>query len=191
MKTIDWHHAPLHKFIPGAVHIVTGATLHKAHLFCDFRRLKFLQDTLLEFFAVEKWIPHAWSCFSNHYHFIAQLPETTDPGLGIKRLHQRLGHGLNQLDQQSGRTVMYQYWDTCLSFENSYFARLNYVMNNPVKHGLVSDARQYPWCSAAWFAANNSSAFRRRIAAYKTDKLNEPDAFEVLNTAPIHRKSGN
>ena len=180
MKTIDWHHAPLHKFVPGAVHMITASTLNKQHLFRNVRGLNLIQETLLLFFADEKIIPHAWACFSNHYHFIAKFPEKADPGNKIRTLHQRLGHSLNQLDGLSGRTVMYQYWDKCLSFENSYYARLNYVMNNPVKHGLVADARQYPWCSAAWFAANNTSAFRRRIAAYKTDTLNEPDEFDVL-----------
>ena len=32
----------------------------------------------------------------------------------------------------------------------SYLARLNYVHQNPVKHGLVRVANQYRWCSAAW-----------------------------------------
>ncbi len=185
MKIVDWHHAPLHKFVPGGVHMITGATLHKQHFFSGVKRLDLFQEMLLRFMGEHRWIPHAWACFSNHYHVIVNLPEAgaedeaEEAGKEIKRLHQALGYALNRLDQVTGRTVMYQYWDTCLSFENSYFARLNYVMNNPVKHGLVEDARLYPWCSAKWFAANHSSAMRRRVAAYKIDRVNEPDSFEV------------
>jgi putative transposase len=37
---------------------------------------------------------------------------------------------------------MYEFWDTRLTFEKSWFARLNYVHQNPVKHGLVPVANQ-------------------------------------------------
>jgi hypothetical protein len=43
--------------------------------------------------------------------------------------------------------------------EKSWLARLNYVHQNAVKHGLVPIAHQYPWCSAPWFETNA----RRRI----------------------------
>jgi putative transposase len=66
---------------------------------------------------------------------------------------------------------------TKLTFERSYLARLNYVHQNPVKHGLVKVANQYPWCSAAWFERTASPAAVKTIYSFKTDKLKIDDDY--------------
>ncbi len=81
------------------------------------------------------------------------------------------------LDQTVGRKVWYNYWDTKLTFERSYLARLNYVHQNPVKHGLVRVASQYPWCSAAWFERTASPATVKTIYSFKTDKVKIDDDY--------------
>ena len=178
MQTTEWHHAPLHRFVPGAVHMVTAGTLYKAHLFTGVERLELMQSTLLRHLDTVGWRPHAWACFSNHYHVIVSIPDSGKAlSPGIKSLHGQLAISLNKRDGVSGRKVMYQFWDTCITFDNSYYPRLNYVMNNPVKHKLVSDARSYSWCSAAWFHDQNSSAFRRKVASYGCDEIEVPDDF--------------
>ncbi|MDQ2918768.1 MAG: hypothetical protein M3R10_02680, partial [Verrucomicrobiota bacterium] len=70
-----------------------------------------------------------------------------------------------------------QFWDTELTFEKSYFARLHYVHYNAVHHRLVAVATDYPWCSARWFESNASDAFVRTIYSFKIDMLNLPDEF--------------
>ena len=40
---------------------------------------------------------------------------------------------LNRIDDTPGRRVMYKFWDTRLTFEKSWLARLNYVHQNAVK----------------------------------------------------------
>jgi putative transposase len=35
---------------------------------------------------------------------------------------------------------MYEFWDTHLTFEKSWLARLHYVHHNPVHHGLAAVA---------------------------------------------------
>jgi putative transposase len=180
MIETNWHHAPLHRFIPNAVHMITGSTLHKRHLFRDGSRLAFFQDTLLSGFREFGWDLHAWACLSNHYHLIAQAPREENPSSVLQTIHSRIGAGLNERDQTPGRQVMYQFWDRCISFDNSYYARMHYVIRNPVKHGLVMDAKDYPYCSAAWFERNNRKAFCRRVLSYKCDAVNEPDDFETV-----------
>jgi len=63
-------------------------------------------------------------------------------------------------------------------YPRSYFARLNYTHQNPVKHGLVPLANQYPWCSAAWFERTASPAQVKTIYRFNTDKLQVPDDFD-------------
>ena len=177
MQETDWHHAPLHRFVPSSVHMVTAGTFEKKHLFYDYIRLTLLMDTLIECVDRKGWRLHAWACMANHIHWIAMAPEEGNLGHLIKELHSKLGLRLNLLDGTKGRKVMHQFWDSCISYDNSYYARMNYVMNNPVKHGLVEDARHYPFCSASWFQDHNPSHVRRKFASYAYDNVNVPDEY--------------
>ena len=55
----------------------------------------------------------------------------------LRELHSLTARDLNQMDGAEGRAVWHNFWDTELTFEKSYLARLNYVHQNPVKHELV------------------------------------------------------
>jgi REP-associated tyrosine transposase len=97
--------------------------------------------------------------------------------LGV--LHERTAKWVNRLDGAKGRQVWHNFRETLLTFEKSYLARLNYVHQNPVKHGLVSVANQYPWCSAAWFERTARSAQVKTIYGFKTNNLRVYDEYEV------------
>ncbi len=115
-----WRHSPIHLFVPGSIYIVTAGTLYKERLFAGNKRLKLLQDFLLETIQKHGWTTRAWAVFVNHYHLIASAPEresSLEPL--IKELHSKTALGVNQLDQICGRQVRYQYWDTCLDYEKS------------------------------------------------------------------------
>ena len=132
--------------------MVTAATYLKAHHFTPRSRLDLLHDALLTRAEEYGWRLQAWAVFSNHYHFVAISPD--DPGnlpRFLGHLHSRTTDALNCLDGTPGRKVWFQYWDTHLTLRTSYYARLRYVHENPVRHGLVRVATAYPRCSAAWF----------------------------------------
>ena len=84
---------------------------------------------------------------------------------------------LNRQDAALGRKVWFQYWDSHLTFERSYLARLHYVHTNPEKHRVIPLAENYKWCSADWFARNASPAFVATVKSFKTDILDVPDDF--------------
>ena len=173
-----WHHSPLHIFIPNTMYIVTGSTSYKKHLFRGNKRLTILQDTLFEVVGAYNWLLQTWAFFSNHYHFIAKSPENAESLKPmIQRFHSQSARQLNDFDNTSSRNVWFQYWDTCLTYEKSYYARLNYVNNNPVKHGLVKNAEQYPFCSATWFKAQVDPGFRLKVESFKYDHVKIMDDF--------------
>jgi len=127
------------------------------------------------------WNLEAWSVFSNHYHFIAHSPEDHAESLSrmLGLLHEKTAKWINRLDETPGREVRHNFWETKLTYERSYLARLNYVHQNPVKHGLVATANQYPWCSAGWFERSARPAQVKTVYRFKTDKLNISDDYEV------------
>jgi putative transposase len=176
--TIPWHHSPPHRFIPGLTYMITGATLNKEPFFHGPDRLKYLQEQLLATLKNHGWIVQAWAVFANHYHFIAIAPETEASLSGlIKELHSITAHEANRLDLVCGRQVWYQYWDTCLTFEKSWLARLNYVNNNAVHHGLVANPTNYPYCSATWFEQKVDPGFRGKVNSFPYDRLRIRDDF--------------
>jgi putative transposase len=174
----NWPHAPPHSFTPHGTYIITAATLHRKSLFDSGLKLTLLRDTTFELAQNYALILQASVFFANHYHLVISFENTATVHRDfVKHLHRELAIRLNRIDVTSGRRVMYEFWDTRLTFEKSWFARLNYVHQKPVKHGLVPVANQYPCCSASWFETNARSAFVKSVYSFKIDRINVPDAF--------------
>jgi putative transposase len=177
----DWPHAPVHRLSEHGTFIVTAGTYHKQHFFRGPDRLTLLESKLLAAAKRFGWQLEAWAVFSNHYHFVAHaLPDCGKLGEMLKSLHAETAIDVNQADSEPGREVWYNYWDTELTFEKSYLARLNYVHQNAVRHGLVRVANQYRWCSAAWFERTASRAQVSTIYSFKTGKVKVIDDFEPV-----------
>lgn len=173
-----WPHAPVHKLGQRGVYMVTCGTYRKEHLLATPERKSRYMDI---FFALAQdygWELKAWAIMSNHYHFIAQSPENPASLKDfILHLHSFSATEFNREDNSPERKVWYQFWDKLITFDKSYYARLNYVNRNPVHHKLVEDAEDYFWCSAAWFRSNADKTFIKTVESFKTDKLNVYDEF--------------
>ena len=177
----DWSHGPLHRISEAGTYIVTAATLDKLHHFRGPERLDALEAALLNDLQKGGWQVEARAVFSNHYHFVAHAQKDSMPlDELLQELHRKTALDVNARDHALGRQVWFQYWDTQLTFETSYFARLCYVHQNPVKHGLVKVASQYRWCSAAWFERNATPAQVKTIYQMKTDRIRIEDDFEPV-----------
>jgi putative transposase len=171
-------HAPVHIFVPNATYMVTAGTIEKQHWFRGNDRLRLLEQVLFDVMSRKGWQLEAWSLFSNHYHWIATAPEANgDVHRVVRELHSKSALALNQHDGARGRKVWFQYWDTCLTYENSYYARLNYVMQNPAHHGIVVNAQLYPFGSANWFTQNRKNAHVRKVESFGCSRVRVDDPF--------------
>lgn len=176
-----WPHAPRHQLAEAGTFIVTAGTYRKLHHFRDRAPLDVLQRGLLKLTAAAGWQIEAWAIFSNHYHFVAHSPADGAASLPaiLRELHASTSRWINRLDSSEGRQVWHNYRETCLTYERAYLARLNYVHQNAVHHGLVPVANQYPWCSARWFEGAATPAQVRTIYDLKTDRVNVFDDWTV------------
>ena len=175
---IDWPHSPPHRLTEQGAYMVTCSTLHKAHILNTPKKLDLFLELFINSLTGSGWEPHAWAVLSNHYHFVASSP--SNPGTlrqMLSKLHTLSARELNRQDSQPGRQVWFQYFDSHITYTNSYLPRLKYVHNNAVHHGIVACAENYPWCSASWFARTANPAFRRTVEGFKTDALSVPDDF--------------
>lgn len=180
--SVDWPHAPIHRWVPGSAYLVTAGTYGKLHHFRGAERLSWLTQEILERTWEFGWRLDAWAIFSNHYHFVASpRPDLAHPGSlkeAIRRIHGRSAVHWNRADGAAGRKVWHNYWETQLSFERSYLARLQYVHDNAVHHRLVTEATAYPWCSARWLQQQATPAQYKVLKSFRTNTVRVPDGFE-------------
>jgi putative transposase len=171
-------HNPPHYFVPNAMYIVTGSILHKQHFLSEGKRKEFFLQTLFSRAYMLSWKLEAWAVLNNHYHFIAQAPEdSTTLAKLIQQVHSITAIQLNKWDVTPGRQVWQNYWDTCLTYEKSYFARLRYVHENPIKHGIVENAADYPYCSYKWFIEQGTNDLKEQVVNQQIDNVNVSDDF--------------
>ena len=179
----QWPHAPVHQLAESGTYFVTAGTYNKLHHFRGAERVAVLHRGLLALAQEFGWRLEAWAVFSNHYNFVANSPASDETAESLKKmvtkLHVETAKWVNRLDSAAGRQVWYNYRDTRLTYEKSYYARLHYVHHNAVKHGLVKVANQYPWCSAGWFESNATPAQVQTIYGMKTDSVNVFDEYDV------------
>ena len=177
-----WPHAPTHQLSAGGTYFVTASTYLKVHHFRGAERLKVLHRGLLSVARDYGWLFEAWAVFSNHYHFVAHsaldAADASNLSDMLSVLHVKTAKWVNALDRAPGRQVWFNFRETRLTYQKSYLARLNYVHQNAVKHGLVPVANQYPWCSARWFEHTASAAMVKSVFRVKIDRLQVLDDFE-------------
>ncbi len=174
----DWPHAPVHRLSENGVYIATAGTFLKRLFFNTDAKRDLLERMLLSKSKQHGWQLQAWAVMANHCHFVARgNPDSTNLGEFLRLLHYDSACALNEIDGQPGRRVWYNFWETRLTNQYGYLARLNYVHQNAVKHGIVPVANQYRWCSAAWFERMASPAQVKTIYSFKTDRVNVHDDF--------------
>ena len=176
----DWPHSPAHRLTTAGAYLVTAGTYRKQPLFHSAKRLTYLCETLLQLAASRGWKLEAWAVFPNHYHFIATSPEKSETLREfVGHLHYSTAKKINLEDEAGDRKVWFQYWESKLTYQKSYLARLNYVHTNAVRHGLVRKAEQYEWCSAGWFQRKADKSFYETIMRIPSDRIKVMDDYVV------------
>ncbi len=176
----SWPQAPAHRLCERRTYIVTCGTYQTQQLLNTPEKLTVVRSLLFELAQTCGWQLQAWAIMSNHYHFVAASPD--DPSTlkrMISALHTLSARELNRIDGQPGRHVWYNYYDSRITYEKSWLARLKYVHQNPVHHNVVQNAELYEWCSAAWFVRESSSAFVKTVNSFKIDQVKVSDEFDM------------
>ncbi len=93
---------------------------------------------------------HAWVILKDHFHIMI-IPETRNISNFMHSL--KLSFSMNYRKAQNRTGIIWQrrFWDHLIRNENDYYAHLNYIHYNPVKHGYVKRAYDYPHSSILKF----------------------------------------
>lgn len=174
-----WPHAPPHWTFEPGIYFVTASTYRRQSLFADPAGLDIVSSRLLESARDFGWSVRAWVVLSNHYHFMARSPHGTGQSLRVwlRELHRSAALALNKQAQTPGRRVWMNFRESRITHQRSYLARLNYIHQNPVRHGVVTSATDYQWSSARWFEGHAAPGFVESVRRFKTDRISVWDDF--------------
>ena len=76
------------------------------------------------------------------------------PGRLFRLVHGRTSYQWNRDDNVTSRKVWYRYSDRAIRSERHYFATLNYIHYNPVKHGWSKSSYDWRESSVHWYLEN-------------------------------------
>ena len=143
-----WHRPP--HFDQGAIHYhLTGACFeHRPHVGHSDDRMADFCLRLLDALAVP---PAAWCVLPNHYHVLVRCSSVKEVTGDLGRLHGRLSFDWNGEEGTRGRQVWYSASDRGMRGPEHFWATVNYIHHNPVKHGYVEKWEDWPFSSAADF----------------------------------------
>lgn len=160
-----YKHNPPHLFRPKTKYFITGSIYGKLNLLssgeCKTKLLEYVFRSADNF----EWVLEDWVILNNHYHLMLESPEDpTTLGEMMGNIHRYSAIWINKnVDfKKEFDKIWHNYWDKCLTFESSYYTRLNYIWFNPVKHRLVDDP--ISWEFGSYFHRyNDEKEYLQRI----------------------------
>ncbi|MBU1874579.1 transposase [bacterium] len=151
-----YEHNPPHLFRNNAEYFITGATYEHVHYMKSDEAKDIFLNYLFKSFEHYNWKIEDWVVLDNHYHLMANAPENAETlAQVINNVHRFSSSGIksflepletlecidcvNAAPTQSVHSIahsikkmFHNYWDSCITYENSYYARLHYLWYNPV-----------------------------------------------------------
>jgi putative transposase len=173
-------HNPPHLFRSNAKYFVTGSTYLKKHFLVSEKSKTRLLDSIKQSCEKYGWVLEDWVILDNHYHLMLNAPDRVDTlGAMFKEIHKFTAMWLkeNFTELKEEKKIFYNYWDSCITFEKSYFTRLNYIYYNPVRHGYIEEAGDYLGGSYRLRLQTEPDHLNQMKEKYPWDKIKVKDNF--------------
>jgi len=153
-RHVPWH-GPPHFENENHLYLITAATFehHPVIGFSSQRMASFETDLLKTAGPLSARI-FAWCILPNHYHVLLQSPIIRDLLVELGKLHGRTSFQWNGEDDRRGRQVWHRAAETGMKSENHFWATLNYVLHNAVRHGYFERWQDWPYSNAADYLAD-------------------------------------
>jgi putative transposase len=137
---------PAHLFVDNSAYFITAAIYQKRKLLCSSEIKNYLLTTIQQCFDEKGWVLNDWVILDNHYHLLGMSKNGADLSNIMGKIHMLSAKFIySQLNAE--KPIWWNYWDYCPRDEKAYLIRLNYLFNNPIKHGYVNNLHDYPFSS--------------------------------------------
>ena len=159
-----WHGPPHFTGQQTSQYLITGACYeHAPILGISPERMNAFASRLLSTFESAEAVVHAWCVLPNHYHVLSTTLDLPQLIAQLGKLHGSTSFTWNGEDGQRGRQCWHRATDRAMRSEEHFWATLNYLHHNPVRHGYVSKWQEWPWSSARDYLANQGNDEAARI----------------------------
>ncbi len=165
-----WH-GPPHYAGAAELFLISAACFgHQPIIGASPGRMAEFEADLLADSAVSCPTVFAWVVLPNHYHLLIRTRDLAGLLHGLGRLHGRTSHRWNGQDGRRGRQTWHRAAETAMKSEGHFWATLNYVLNNPVRHGYAARWQDWPYSSAERYLADvGQECAKRRWLEYPID----------------------
>ncbi len=142
--------------LPGQPHHVIQRGNNRQPIFVDREDREVLLALIGEHASRLQVALHAYVLMDNHFHLLA-TPSTGD---GLPHWMQAVGRRyvryFNDRHGRSGTLWEGRYRSTLIQTDRYFLACMAYIDLNPVRAGMVADARDFPWSSHGHYAGLRS-----------------------------------
>ncbi len=150
LQHLPWHSPP--HFGGHELYLVSAANYeHAPILGRNPERLEAFEKSWLEAMQSSNSQIHAYCINPNHWHGLIGTLNLKCTLKSIAGLHGRTARQWNQEDRRLGRSVWHRCTDRFIRSEGHFCATRNYLHANPVRHGYVDEAHQWPFSSYSRF----------------------------------------
>lgn len=134
-------------------HITAACYEHAAIIGTSPERMDEFTGQLLAAFTEGETLLHSWCVLPNHYHALVTTSELKGVMKSLGLLHGRTSFAWNKDDDSRGRHCWHRASDRAMRGESHFWATVNYVHHNPVRHGYVRKWQDWPWSSVHAYQA--------------------------------------
>ncbi len=159
-----WHRPP-HRPAEGVrcYHITAACYEHRPFVGKSPERMSRYSASLLEVFEHCDAKVYAWCVLPNHYHVLARTDDLRRLCEALGKLNGRTSFLWNGEDGTRGRKTWCGVVDRLIRSDGHFWSTVNYVHNNPVKHGYVDRWQDWPFSGAARYLAEIGEEEAARI----------------------------
>jgi len=141
-----------------AYYTLTTTVAGRRHIFTDPASVKCVVDALRQSDQELRTQTLAWVVMPDHVHWLVQL-RNDNLSRCMQRFKSRSARAFNLLHDTCGASVWQRgYYDHCIRGDHALQAHAQYLMENPVRAGLVTTPEAYPHQWNRWLHQANGSA---------------------------------
>jgi len=132
----NFKNRPPHKVWETGFYFVTARTLEGQHLLRPDKYKQILLDTIHEKTKKFNFPLTAYAILQNHYHLILNVKEPEKFAKLMGEINGASSKHINDADHVIDRKIWWNYFEKLLENEADFYKHLNYIHQNPIKHGI-------------------------------------------------------
>ena len=137
--------------LAGQIYFITVCCLQRRPLLRSHAAARAAARTLHQLHADQHVNIHAWVLMPDHLHCLIELGEMQSLPACMGRINSCVAKAINRAIDRKGAVWQGAYFDRALRRDEDVNTAIRYLLNNPIRSGLVENIEAYPyWNVSNW-----------------------------------------